>query len=283
MPLPAILLDSVDRDYPCLWGLRRRAALTGISAKVAPGTIFGLLGPNGSGKSTLLRLLAGAERPTRGEIQLFGAPLDSATRGRIGYLPEDSPFPAELSAQAALELLGSLQGMGRGEIRRQGAELLERVGLSAEARTPLSRFSRGMARRFGLAQALLHSPDLLLLDEPSAGLDAPGFLVLGELLDEARALGTTVVLSSHDKDELLLNCDELLLLLDGRVAARGSSAAVLGRPGATQLEIADLDQVRLQELESWVTERGGRVVQSAPASRSLVELYRSEAPGARRP
>jgi ABC-type multidrug transport system ATPase subunit len=225
---PALELAGVRRDFRVRLGLARREVLRGVDLALARGVALGIAGPNGSGKSTLLRILAGVDRESSGRVGVLGgSPRDADVRRRVGYLPEDSPFPPELTARSALDLLGALQGLPRSERRAEGARLLEIVGLAAEGGHRLGRFSRGMLRRFGLAQAALGRPDLLLLDEPTAGLDAQGFEVLAGLLSEARARGATVVLASHLIGDLRDSCDEIAVILGGRIAARGGSRALL--------------------------------------------------------
>jgi ABC-2 type transport system ATP-binding protein len=280
MSAPAIEAQQLSKSFPKGLGWKQSEVLHDICFEVEAGRQVGLIGPNGSGKSTLQRLLAGADVPTRGALRLFGQSPSAETRARVGYLPEDSPFPAELSARAALDLLGSLQAMSRVDTRRRGDELLERVGLARDAHKSLGRYSRGMLRRFGLAQAWLHRPDLLLLDEPTAGLDAPGFDVLEDLLGEARSEGTTVVISSHLIGDLQRHCDELLLLSGGRLAARGGVQELLARPGCWRLELERLSESELAELEQWVSDHGGRVLERSHSGRTLFELYHAAAQGA---
>ncbi|MFN0008156.1 MAG: ABC transporter ATP-binding protein [Planctomycetota bacterium] len=225
---PAIDLRGVTRSFPVALGLKRRKVLLGVDLSLANGRCLGLAGPNGSGKSTLLRILAGVDRADGGEVRVLGgSPSLSRVRRRIGYLPEESPFPPEMSARSALDLLGSLQGMPRADRRRESERLLEQVGLRAEARHRLGRYSRGMLRRFGLAQAMLARPDLVLLDEPTAGLDAQGFEVLAAMLAELRARGATVLFASHLIGDLRDSCDEMAVILGGRVAIRGDPRQLL--------------------------------------------------------
>jgi ABC-2 type transport system ATP-binding protein len=233
---PAFRLRSVRQSFAYALGFKRREVLCGIDLELARGRRLGLAGPNGSGKSTLLRVLAGVDRAHSGEVAvLSGTPDDPGVRRRVGYLPEDSPFPRELGARSALALLGSLQGMPRTECKAAAELWLERVGLARHANAHLARFSRGMLRRFGLAQAWMHAPELILLDEPTAGLDAQGFEVLDALLSEARGRGASLVIASHLPADIETHCDELAVILDGRIAARGRPRELLA--GKTLLEL----------------------------------------------
>lgn len=273
---PALACHALERSFRTHLGLGRRAVLCGVDLELARGAVLGLVGPNGSGKTTLLRILAGVDRPSAGLLSVLGgSPEERRVRPRIGWLPEDSPFPPELSARATLELLGSLSGLGRREARRRGEALLGRVGLAEHARRPLGRYSRGMRRRFGLAQAWLADPELILLDEPTAGLDAAGFGVLEDLLGEAARAGTSVVLSSHLLADLVERCDQVALLLEGRIAAQAPPAELFAREGCWHAELEGLDADRARSLEAWARDQGGRLTRLVPGGRTLLELYRS--------
>ncbi len=272
---PALELTGLACGYRVGLLQRKREVLHGVTLSVARGSCLGLVGPNGSGKSTLLRTLAGVQRAERGRVLVLGEdPRQARARARLSYLPEDSPFPAELSAVAALDLLGALSGVPRVELRQRAQRLLKRVGLSEQQRAPLRTFSRGMLRRFGLAQAFLSDPEVVLLDEPTAGLDAPGFSVLEDLLGEARARGACVVLASHLPSDLLQHCDHLALLLGGNLRDHGPTEQLLAVDGRVQLELEGLEAAHLEEIRAWVQAAGGKVRSSSPAGRSLLELYR---------
>ncbi|MCP3918305.1 MAG: ABC transporter ATP-binding protein [bacterium] len=276
----ALDLSGIERSFPVGLGFRRKPVLRGADLALEAGSTLGLVGPNGSGKSTLIRLCAGVDRASGGETRVLGgSPLEAAVRARLAYLPEESPFPAELTGIAVMELLGTLRGMPRRRARERGAELLERVGLGAHTRARVGGYSRGMKRRFGLAQAFLSDPELVLLDEPTAGLDAPGFAVLEDLLTEAHARAATVVIASHLISDVHSHCDRLALLLDGRVVAHDVPHALLAAEGRTEFVVEDLDERALDALEAWIAQNGGRIVTRRPGGRTLLELYRVHARG----
>jgi ABC-2 type transport system ATP-binding protein len=226
---PALELRGLVKGYRSGLFAPRRTVLDGVELALAPGESRGLIGPNGSGKSTLLRLAAGLERPTAGSVLVFGRPpLERATQARIGYLPDGFPFPPELSPRAVLELLGAFHGLPRRERGRTAERWLERVGLAGEARRALRHFSLGMRRRFGLAQAFLHGPDLLLLDEPTAGLDAQGYQVLDELTGEARARGAALLVATHVPSDLQDTCERCSVLFSGRIVSALATADLFG-------------------------------------------------------
>lgn len=272
----AIEALGLAKDYPTHLGLRRARVLEGLDLRVEAGGVLGLVGPNGSGKSTLLRMLAGVDFPSAGKLQVLGgSPADAKVRARVGYLPEGSPYPLELSANACLALFASLASLPRKPARARADELLEIVGLAEAAPSPLRRYSRGMLRRFGLAQAWLADPELILLDEPTAGLDAIGFGALDELLERAQARGATVVLCTHFLGDLHARCDSLAVLLGGRVAARGTPQEVLGKPGHWTLEVEDLSAEKLDEVAARISELGGTLTRREASGRGLVEVYRA--------
>ena len=202
-------------------GLFRRKdvpALQGVSFTVHPGEIFGLLGPNGAGKTTLIKVLLGIVRKTSGSASVLGEPTGHrATRSRIGYLPENHRIPRHLTGLTALEFYGSLSGLSMSEIRKRRPELLETVGLGDWGHTPVGKYSKGMQQRLGLAQAMLHDPDLIILDEPTDGVDPVGRSDIRVVLKQLQAQGKTVFLNSHLLQEVELVSDRVAILDHGRV------------------------------------------------------------------
>ncbi len=266
---PAFALQGASRRFPVGLGLRKRTALFPLDLRLAQGESLALVGPNGSGKSTLLRLLAGVDRASAGRVSVLGGDAgSSAVRQRVGWCPENAPFPADLSGLAALRLLASLGGQSAAE----AAPALERVGLGDAAGRALRAYSRGMLRRFALAQAFLGSPDLVLLDEPTAGLDGPGFAVLDDLLEQHRARGGSLVLASHLVADVHAHCATLAVLVAGKLVGSGPPAELLAAPGE-RIELTGLDSSGLDRLRAWVGEQGGEVVASGPRQLPLATLF----------
>ena len=204
-------------------GRNRVHALRGVSLEVRRGEIFGLLGPNGAGKTTLIKLLLGIARKSDGEATVLGHPAGArAARRRVGYLPESHRIPRHLTANTALEYYGQLSGLPLSEVKRKRPELLELVGLAKWGSTGVKKFSKGMQQRLGLAQAMLHDPDLLVLDEPTDGVDPVGRADIRRVLGVLKDRGKTVFLNSHLLQELELVCDRAAILRDGRVRRVGS-------------------------------------------------------------
>ena len=227
-PDAAVDVRGVVKHYkPGLWSrLRRRPgvqALNGVDLTVYRGEIFGLLGPNGAGKSTLVKILLGLVRPTQLDGTLLGDRVGRrATMARVGYLPEQHRFPPYLSGRQVVEFFSALSGLDRRSRKRRTGELLDRVGLTDAADRRVVTYSKGMRQRVGLAQALAGNPDLIILDEPTDGVDPMARRDIRDVLGEARAAGAAVLVNSHLLGELELLCDRVAILIDGRVARQGT-------------------------------------------------------------
>ncbi len=223
MSSPAIVVDSLEKTYRDGWIFRRKVeALRGVSFAVERGTIFGLLGPNGAGKTTLIKVLIGIVRKTAGAAELLGYPAgDRRGRRSVGYLPETHRIPRHHTANSALEYYGALSGLTLREIRKRRGPLLETVGLAKWGDTPVAKFSKGMQQRLGLAQAMLHDPELLILDEPTDGVDPVGRSEMRRVLNELKDQGKTVFINSHLLQEIELVCDRVAIMNRGRVQKFG--------------------------------------------------------------
>lgn len=200
-------------------------ALRGVSLRVEPGSVFGLLGPNRAGKTTLLKVLLGLCKADGGVATRLDRPLsDRSTLAQVGYVHENHAFPRYLTASSVLEYYGALTLMPQETVHRRAPGLLERFGLADRAHEPIGRFSKGMLQRLGMAQALLNEPRLLVLDEPTEGLDLNGRGLLRGAVAEVRGKGGAILLVSHVLSEVEQLCDQIAVLVQGRLAYRGSMA-----------------------------------------------------------
>ncbi len=279
---PLVEIRGLVRSYRHGFLGRPRRVLHGLDLTIGVGEFVGLVGPNGSGKSTLLRVIAAVDEADEGSVRVVGHDPDSGeARDATGFCPEDSPYPPEVKARAVLQMLGSLRGMSGASLSKRCDELLERVELTHAANERLGTYSRGMLRRLCIAAALVHRPKLVLLDEPTAGLDAPGFAAIESLLDEVRADGASVVMSSHLLGDLHQRCDRIVALVEGRVIAQGAAqelCAALGPRARLELAFEGLDAATLAELQRVAESRGARYCGLQPAQSNLVELYRRAGP-----
>jgi len=218
-----IRTEALTKDFAAgVWRPRPRRALDALTFDVQPGEIFGLLGPNGAGKTTTLKLLLQLLFPTSGRAELLGRPAgDVDARRRLGYLPEQPYFYDYLTAEELLEYFGRLFGLEPAARRRRAAALLDDVGIGAERRLPLRKFSKGMLQRVGLAQAMLNEPELLMLDEPMSGLDPIGRRDVRNLIARLHAEGRTILFSSHILSDAETLCSRIAILAHGRLAAAG--------------------------------------------------------------
>lgn len=214
----ALDLRGVEKVYKK--GVR---ALQGMDIRIDRGEVFGLLGPNGAGKSTLIKILMTVIRPTRCEGHMLGSPIGTkSTLARIGYLPEHHRFPDYLTGAQVLDFYAAMAGVPRAERKRRAPELLELVGMSAWADRKIRMYSKGMRQRVGIAQALMNDPDLVLLDEPTDGVDPVGRRDIRRVVERIRQDGRTVLLNSHLLSELEMVCDRVAILVQGRVRTHGT-------------------------------------------------------------
>ncbi len=225
MDAPAIDVRNVHKQYREGWLVRKGFnALQGVDLTVGRGEVFGLLGPNGAGKTTLIKILLGIVRSSGGQAHLLGSPAGSReARRKIGYLPENLNFPSHHTAMRALRLYGRLSHVPESVIRSRSSELLELVGLAGREQELVKKYSKGMRQRLGLAQAMLHEPELLILDEPTDGLDPVGRSQIRQLITLMKQQGKTVFLNSHILQEVELVCDRVAILAAGKLRGVGTA------------------------------------------------------------
>ena len=214
----AIDLHDVAKVYQ-----RKVHALRGVEMRVSRGEVFGLLGPNGAGKTTLVKIMMTVVRPTRAKGTVLGRRIGhKPTLRRIGYLPEDHRFPAYLTGREVLEYYAALSKVPRRTRKRRAAELLSAVGMTDWSDTRIAAYSKGMCQRVGLAQALMHDPELIVLDEPTDGLDPIGRRDVRAMLSHLRDEGRTVFINSHILSEVEMVCDRVAILNEGKVVRQGT-------------------------------------------------------------
>ncbi|MSO55718.1 MAG: ABC transporter ATP-binding protein [Acidobacteria bacterium] len=224
----AIQTENLTKDFSIgFWRPRPYRALDGLSLSIEQGEVFGFLGPNGAGKTTTLKLLLQLIYPTSGRAEILGKPAgDVGVKRRIGYLPESPYFYDYLTAEELLAYFASLMGYERGERKRRVSTLLDEVGIGGERRLPLRKFSKGMLQRVGIAQAILHDPDVVFLDEPMSGLDPLGRREVRNLILKLRDRGCTVFFSSHVLADAEALCSRVAIMTAGRLVATGRMADI---------------------------------------------------------
>lgn len=270
----AIRIENARKQYGGATGF---VAVSDVSLTVNRGSVHGLLGPNGAGKTTTLKMLLGLVRPSGGTFEILGEPAGPAVRARVGFLPEQPYFSPLLTAAEVLMLHGRLSGMVPSDVASRTGELLSRVGLEGRENTRLAKYSRGMLQRVGIAQALVATPELVVLDEPASGLDPVGQRDVRNLMMALAEEGTTVLLSSHQLSEVEAICDEVTILNHGRVAAEGSIDDLLNVAGRTSVRArgtASALPAEIQSLMEDVAVSGGVWVFSVPDSavRATVDI-----------
>ncbi len=239
-------LTKVFKDF---WHRPKARAVNNVSFEIRRGEVFGLLGPNGSGKSTTIKMLLGLLKPTSGLIQVLGrSPRDVRTKARIGYLPEESYLYKYLDSEETLEFFGNLFGLDARERHRRSEQLLDMVGLKRVQMRTVGEFSKGMQRRIGLAQALINDPDLVILDEPTAGMDPIGCREIKNLILTLAQRGKTVILSSHLLSDVEDVCDRAVIYYGGKIQAYGELKDLLTERETVRITLPVLPQEKLRHI-----------------------------------
>ena len=290
---------DLGKTYRTGFWMRPVVGLEGLDLEVTRGEIFGFIGPNGAGKTTAIKILMGLQSATRGEAWIFDEPVERpSSRRRVGFLPERPYFYEHLTAREVLDFYGQLFDMPTGHRRARGEALLERVDLTRFADVPLRKYSKGMLQRVGLCQALLHDPDLVVLDEPMSGLDPVGRALVRDLILEERDAGRTVFFSSHILSDVQALCDRVAIVVRGRMRGIGTIHELIGDriryvecqvsgvgelplPGEDRGTVGALRAVRcapgdVDGLVDAVRAAGGRVVQIQPVRESLEDVLLEE-------
>ncbi len=273
-PLPVVTRD-LTKVYVDFWGRAKVHALVGLNLALEPGEVFGLLGPNGSGKSTTIKLLLGLIFPTAGEAEVFGRPPGTpAVNDLLGYLPEESYLHRFLTGEETIDFYGRLFGLSRHERRRRTAELLDLVALDKRARRrQLKEYSKGMSRRIGLAQALVNDPKLLLLDEPTTGLDPIGTREMKDLILRLKDQGKTILLSSHLLADVQDVCDRIGILARGRLRECGRVRDLLLVRDVFQLRATGVGPEGAEAIRTAAQAAGATDVSTEHPTTTLEDLF----------
>ena len=219
----AVEIEQIHKSFPGHWGRGGVYAVKGVSLLIPQGSVYGLIGPNGSGKSTIMKALVGLLSPDAGQCRVFGLPATAAANRReIGFLPENPYFYKFLTGEETVRFYGKLCGLSGKALRERTAELLELVGLTEAAQRRVGGYSKGMLQRIGLAQALVQQPRLLVLDEPTAGVDPIGSRTIRDIILALKQRGMTVFLCSHLLEQVQEICDRVGILYQGCLIAEGS-------------------------------------------------------------
>jgi ABC-2 type transport system ATP-binding protein len=266
-------LSKIYRDF---WGRQKVRALKPLDLSIYRGEIFGLLGPNGSGKTTTIKLLLGLLFPTTGQALVFGRDAtDVAKNERLGFLPEESYLYRFLNAEETLDFYGRLFNMPSDVRRRRTAELIDLVGLNWAKRRQLREYSKGMARRIGLAQALINDPELILLDEPTSGLDPIGTREMKDLILKLKAEGKTVVMCSHLLADVQDVCDRIAILHQGELKELGRVDSLLRMRDLTQIRASGLNDEAKAEIRAVIERHHGTLASMDNPTTTLEELFLS--------
>lgn len=279
----ALELVGLRKEFRIGWRARPFRAVDDISLRIETGEVFGLLGPNGCGKSTTIKLILGLMRPTAGSCRVFG--LDAGkqeARRLLGFLPEPTRFHSHLTGEELVWLHARLSGLAQGQRLRRVEHVLELAGLGAAAQRRVAHYSTGMLRRIGLAQALVHDPRLLILDEPTAGVDPRGAEEIVAMIRRLKAVGKTVLLTSHVLGQVEDVFDRVALLDRGRVMLEGGVRELVGGSERQALVVDRLPETEHESLRVWLAERGCSLHGIEVQRRRLEELLTVKPQGGQR-
>ena len=272
---PAVAVHGLTKLFSVPFHPARRiVAVKDLNLRIEPGEVYGLLGPNGSGKSTTLKIILGLVSPTRGRTEIFGC--DSRlveSRVAVGFLPENPYFYKFLSGEETLRFFGRLCGLRGASLDNRINELLDLVGLNKARKRRLGTYSKGMLQRIGLAQALIHHPRLVILDEPTAGVDPAGSREIRDLILDLKRHGITVLLSSHLLAQAQEICDRVGILANGVLVREGHLQELIAIENQTELIIADASDDLLKQIESVINRSNAKLIEQRKSTTTLERLF----------
>ena len=270
----AVAVEGLTKVFPIPFRKRSIVAVRNLNLQVEAGEVYGLLGPNGSGKSTTLKIILGLVSPTRGQTKIFGRDSNLVdSREEVGFLPENPYFYKYLSGEETLRFFGKLCRLRGAQLRERIDELLELVGLTNARRRRLGTYSKGMLQRIGLAQALIHEPKLVVLDEPTAGVDPAGSRDIRNLIVDLKRRGITVLLSSHLLAQAQEICDRVGILANGALVREGRLDELIAIENQTELILENASHALLDEIERMAAKSQARVIARQKSSTTLERLF----------
>ena len=271
---PAVAVTGVTKIFPIPFQRRSVVAVRDLNLQVSPGQIYGLLGPNGSGKSTTLKIILGLVSPTRGKTEIFGRDSNLVeSRESVGFLPESPYFYKHLTGEKTIRFYGKLCGLRSARLKNRVEELLALVGLTSARDRRLGSYSKGMLQRIGLAQALVQEPKLVILDEPTAGVDPRGARELRDLILDLKHRGMTILLSSHLLGQVQEICDRVGILANGILVREGALQDLLALQNQTDVVLENASPEFLQEIETLAAKSGARLIEQGRSRTSLERLF----------
>ena len=270
----AVAVRGLTKIFPVPLHRQSVVAVRNLDLRIEPGEVYGLLGPNGSGKSTTLKIILGLVSPTRGRTEIFGR--DSRlveSREAVGFLPENPYFYKYLTGEETVRFFGRLCGLRGSQLKNRINELLDLVGLSKARKRRLGTYSKGMLQRIGLAQALVHDPRLVVLDEPTAGVDPAGSREIRDLILDLKRRGITVLLSSHLLAQAQEICDRVGILADGVLVREGHLQELIAIENQTELVIADASPQLVNEIEFFINRSNAKLIERRKSTTTLERLF----------
>ena len=274
MSTPAIKIEGLTKDFSLgLRGFKLRA-VEDLSFEVGDNQIFGLLGPNGSGKSTTLKVVLGLLKATRGRCEVYGVPSERVhSRRDVGYLPEAPYFYRYLTGRELVMFYAAICGVPRSERADRTQDVLKLVNMEHASDRRVGTYSKGMLQRIGIAQAVVHDPRLVILDEPTAGVDPIGSAAIADMILALKARGKTIVLCSHLLAQVEGVCDHVVILDKGHKVVEGSVSELLEQKDVTSLSVQNLDAATLAKVKEVIAQGNGKLISAAPARIGLDHLF----------
>jgi len=274
MATPAISIQNLWKVYPIPFRREKVTAVADLSLTVEPGQVYGLLGPNGSGKSTTMKIVLGLVSPTSGRTEIFGRDSTAVeSREDVGFLPENPYFYKYLTGEETLHFYAKLCGLSGAKIRERTRELLKLVGLEKAANRRLGGYSKGMLQRIGLAQAMVQEPRLLVLDEPTAGVDPAGSREIRDLILDFKKRGITVLLCSHLLEQVQEICDRVGILNQGALIREGQLKELIAIENQTELILENASPELLATIQAAIANSPARLVEQRKPQKTLERYF----------